>query len=99
MPYCILRQKLVRRLAVISLVATACLAAGPLARAVNLVQDFYVPLPEAQIYQADNAIVSGTSSSIFSTISIVVTGDGTVIYYDQWEDGYETVRPTFGKSG
>ena len=90
MPYCILRQKLVRRLAVISLVATACLAAGPLARAVNLVQDFYVPLPEAQIYQADNAIVSGTSSSIFSTISIVVTGDGTVIYYDQWEDGYET---------
>jgi len=64
--------------------------AGPAARAVNLVQDFYLPLPESQIYTANSAIVSGTGSTIASTFSIVVTGDGTVIYYDQWEDGYET---------
>ena len=66
------------------------LAASQPAWAANLVQDFYLPMPEAQIYQANNAIISGTSSSILSTFSIVVTGDGTVIYYDQWEDGYET---------
>ncbi len=58
--------------------------------AVNLVQEFYLPMPEAQIYQANSAIISGTGSTIASTFSIVVTGDGTVIYYDQWEDGYET---------
>ena len=58
--------------------------------AVNLVQDFYLPLPEQQIYNANSAIVSGTGSTIASTFSIIVTGDGTVIYYDQWEDGYET---------
>jgi uncharacterized repeat protein (TIGR01451 family) len=59
------------------------------ARAVNLVQEFYLPMPEAQINQANNAIIAGTSSTINSIFSIVVTGTGTVIYYDQWEDGYE----------
>ena len=47
-------------------------------------------MPEQQIYTANNAIISGTGSTIASTFSIVVTGNGTVIYYDQWEDGYET---------
>ena len=60
-----------------------------LTQAAGIVQDFYVPLPEAQIYQANNSIVSGTGSTIFSTISIHVVSDNTVIYYDQWEDGYE----------
>ena len=60
-----------------------------MAQAATLVQDFYLPMPEAQIYQANSAIISGTGSTIFSIFSIVVTGDGTVIYYDQWEDGYE----------
>ena len=59
------------------------------ARAVNLVQEFYLPMPEQQISQANNAIISGTGTTIASTFSIVVTGSGTVIYYDQWEDGYE----------
>jgi uncharacterized repeat protein (TIGR01451 family) len=63
---------------------------APLTQAAVLVQDFYLPMPEAQIYQANSAIVSGTGSTIASTFSILVTGDGTVIYYDQWEDGYET---------
>jgi uncharacterized repeat protein (TIGR01451 family) len=66
------------------------LVAGLAAPAVNLVQDFYLPMPESQIYTANSAIVSGAGSTIASTFSIVVTGDGTVIYYDQWEDGYET---------
>ena len=60
------------------------------ARAAALVQDFYLPMPESQIYQANSAIISGTGSTMASTFSILVTGDGTVIYYDQWEDGYET---------
>ena len=59
------------------------------ARAATLVQDFYLPMPEAQIYQADSTIKSGIGSTINSTFSIIVTGNGTVIYYDQWEDGYE----------
>ena len=61
------------------------------ARAVNLVQEFYLPMPEQQIYTALNTVQpGGTSTTQSSTYSIVVTGDGTVIVYDQWEDGYET---------
>jgi large repetitive protein len=54
-----------------------------------LVQDFYLPMPETQIYQANSAIISGTDSNMLTTISIMVTTPGTRIYYDQWEDGYE----------
>ena len=61
-----------------------------MAGAVTLVQDFYLPMPEAQINTANNSIITGTGTTIASTFSIVVTGPGTVIYYDQWEDGYET---------
>jgi uncharacterized repeat protein (TIGR01451 family) len=70
----------------------ACVFAGllPAAHAVNLVQEFYLPMPEAQINQANNSIIAGTGTTIASTFSIIVTGNGTVIYYDQWEDGYET---------
>ncbi|HWF19313.1 MAG TPA: hypothetical protein VG754_08595, partial [Verrucomicrobiae bacterium] len=67
-----------------------CMASIFGARANNLVQEFYLPMPEAQIAQANNSIISGTGSTISSTFSIIVTGSGTVIYYDQWEDGYET---------
>src|SRR5271170_438461 len=63
---------------------------APAALAGNLVQEFYLPMPEQQIYTANNSIISGTGSTIASTFSIIVTGNGTVIYYDQWEDGYET---------
>lgn len=48
-------------------------------------------MPEQQIYTALNTVQpGGTSTTQSSTYSIVVTGDGTVIVYDQWEDGYET---------
>ena len=83
-------QTIFRRCLPFLAVALFTIAASQPLLAANLVQEFYLPMPEAQINQANNAIISGTSSTILSTFSIVVTGDGTVIYYDQWEDGYET---------
>jgi uncharacterized repeat protein (TIGR01451 family) len=47
-------------------------------------------MPEQQIYTSLNTVQAGISTTQNSIYSIVVTGDGTVIYYDQWEDGYET---------
>ncbi len=70
-------------------VALIALLIGRALYADNLVQDFYIPMPEAQIYQANSAIISGTDSNMLTTISIMVTTPGTRIYYDQWEDGYE----------
>lgn len=58
------------------------------------VQFFYVPLPEEQILQALQT-VNTSSGGITSTnpvqtyISIASIADNTVIYYDQWENGFE----------
>ena len=86
-----LRNKLVCRLAGFSLAVVSYLATGGPARAANLVEEFYLPLPEAQMLQACRAVYPAVTDTNFaSTTSILVTGNGTVIYYDQWEDGYET---------
>ena len=70
-----------------------CALAGgvPAARAVNLVQEFYLPMPEAQILQAAKAVAPSdvTQNNYTMITSILITGSNTVIYYDQWEDGYE----------
>ena len=85
-----LRNKLVCRLVALSLAAVSYLGAGLPVRAANLVQEFYLPMPEPQLYSALNTISAGISTAQSSIYSIIVTGSGTVIYYDQWEDGYET---------
>ena len=65
------------------------------------VQTFYVPLPENQIFNALTSIFPGNSVCGYSSstpnvqnpintyVSIATIGDGTVIYYDHWEDGFE----------
>ena len=58
--------------------------------AATVVHDFYLPMPEAQIRQTFTALESSVGTTLDSVFSVVVTGEGTVIYYDQWEDGYET---------
>nr|MDJ0691114.1 hypothetical protein [Xenococcaceae cyanobacterium MO_188.B32] len=54
------------------------------------VQTFYIPLPEADIQTALRNLYSSVGSTINSVISITATGDGSFIYYDHWEDGYES---------
>ena len=58
------------------------------------VQTFYLPIPEEDLLQTLTSIHGGASwtlpaEPIESYNSIVVFVDGTVIYYDQWENGYE----------
>ena len=63
------------------------------------VQVFYVPLPEEHVHSALRSIWGNykTGTSLFgapespmeSYVSLAVFLDNTVIYYDQWEDGYE----------
>ena len=84
-----LRKESVCRCPAILLATMVILLSGLSTRAGNLVQQFYLPMPEAQISQANSVIVTGSAGAISSTFSIIVTGDGTVINYDQWEDGYE----------
>ena len=56
------------------------------------VQFFYVPLPEDQILQAlqtTNTNGSASTNPVQTYISIAAIADNTVIYYDQWENGFD----------
>ena len=92
-------------LALLSLIGPRALADNP-----PPVQTFFVPLPEDQIFDAltsiypgnlacDFAAIPEVQSPINTYISIAAVGDGTNIYYDQWEDGFENdisnpIQPT-----
>jgi len=63
------------------------------------VQQFYIPLPEDQIYQALRSIYPGSvacaapaanvANPINTYISLSIISANTIIYYDHWEDGFE----------
>jgi len=58
--------------------------------AATIVHDFYLPLPETQIRNTMTKLqTTGIGTSMFSAFSVVITAPGTILYYDQWEDGYE----------
>jgi len=63
------------------------------------VQTFYVPLPEDQVFQALRRIHPGDTtcddvpevqSPMSTYLSIAPVASGTVLYYDHWEDGFES---------
>lgn len=90
------------RSAVLLAVCWLALSASPLFAAnPPPVQVFYVPGPEDQVYTALSTIWPGVAACnlpdslidpaqpIINHISISAIAEGTVIYYDHWEDGFE----------
>ena len=74
-------------LALVGIVRIAAAAAPP-------VQFFYAPFPEDQLLAGLQAIESGGPdvdpvAPMQTYISLAAIADGTIIYYDHWEDGYE----------
>jgi len=59
------------------------------AAAFPVAQEFFVPMPEAQIRDNFLIVAPNTGTEFESVISVVVPSSGTRIVYDQWEDGYE----------
>ncbi len=60
--------------------------------AANVLQTFFVPLPEDDMQislKAVDAFAGNIGDVMESVIGMAVGTDHTVIYYDQWEDGYE----------
>ncbi|MEI6852195.1 MAG: Ig-like domain-containing protein, partial [Bacteroidota bacterium] len=55
---------------------------------------YYFPFPAQDLYNSFKTITDAGGATISgplkSTISMVSSENGNVIYYDQWEDGYET---------
>lgn len=62
-------------------------------------QLFYVPFAEDNQLAAFESISGSANDPIAVFVTFSAATDGTVIYYDHWEDGYETditdpVQPT-----
>ena len=55
----------------------------------TIISTFYVPLFEDNARAALVSVNAGTGTALSSTTSVAVGADGAIIYYDQWEDGYE----------
>ncbi len=53
------------------------------------VESYFIPLPEEDIRGGSLALYASTSDTIHTVISITGAVDGTIVYYDHWEDGYE----------
>jgi len=84
------RYRTLAALALFGLCSGAALAQNPVA-----VQTFYVPLPEPQMLTALQELATTNVGSYYPAnpmtryIGLSVIGKGTIIYYDQHEDGYE----------
>jgi len=59
-------------------------AAGPV-----ITSTFYVPLFEDNAHAALFSVNGDAGTQLSSTTSITVAAPNTIIYYDQWENGYE----------
>jgi hypothetical protein len=55
-----------------------------------LLQTYFVPVPEQQVNYIFNDLENNVSDGIISIISMTMSRDGTLIYYDQWENGYDS---------
>ena len=80
---------------VLAAVAATLLFAAVPAFAANPapVQLFYVPFPEDQLLQGLQAIErrpARPTNPVTTYISIAAVANNTIIYYDQWENGYDT---------
>jgi large repetitive protein len=79
-------------LLIFSLLAPALPAGVATAAGIAPVQTFYLSMPEDQVRTAFVAIDTGNgtiANTMVSITSIAVTVNNTIIYYDQWEGGYE----------
>ena len=65
------------------------LVSSTLLNAVPVVQEWYVPQPEAQLRTDYLVLAPSTSTSCESVIAVTVPIAGTKIVFDHWEDGYE----------
>lgn len=53
-------------------------------------QTFFLPAPEDKLLpDLFKVINSRASSTIVTLLSVTISTDGTVIWYDEWEDGYD----------
>ena len=59
-------------------------------RLLESVQTYYLPLKEDQLLETMKVVTTSAAGPIHSMTSIVVAANNTQIWYDHWEDGFES---------
>jgi uncharacterized repeat protein (TIGR01451 family) len=54
------------------------------------VQIFYVTLPESDALTVLNTVNNDAATPVYTYFSIAIGVSGTYVYYDQWENGYDS---------
>ena len=87
------RRRWIALLAALTLVVSVIVVApgftSPTQAGPTPIETYLVPLPEADIRAGSLGLYSGTSDTIRTIISVTGAVDGTFVYYDHWEDGFE----------
>jgi|GEM_PF-1020743 len=83
-------RRLPHALGALAIVTTVLVTASvPASAGPNPVMRGYVPLPADEFQLAQESINTAATTTIDFTVGITNAGDGAVIYYDHWEDGFE----------
>lgn len=61
----------------------------PLCAFAQVSKTFFLPLPEENLKQNFSTYGATIGNVLETVVSITITDENTVIYYDHWEDGYE----------
>ena len=83
------RKRLTGLTLLLVIIALAVVLLVPATAAAMPVQFFYVPFPEDQLLTMMDAINGAAVEPITSYITITAVADHTIVYYDQWENGYD----------
>jgi hypothetical protein len=53
-------------------------------------QEFFIPVPETELFEKTfKAISAATEAPVHTLISVTISANETIIYWDHHEDGFE----------
>jgi hypothetical protein len=63
-------------------------------------QTFYVPIREPEMYNDMFKLINNhvATPPVVSMIALAISVEGTIIWYDHWEDGYDVHVEEFGST-
>lgn len=70
-------------------IGSTMLSTGVTSQTVTPIETYYLPMGETALIQSMKAVNSRATSPLNSMQSVTTVVDGTIVWYDHWEDGFE----------
>ena len=80
----------------VATIGSTMLSTKVVAQKVTPVETYFLPIGESALLESMNKVNTKATSPLNSMQSITMSADGTIIWFDHWEDGFEPdiVNPT-----